>query len=327
MHSLKTISLIIPTYNRAEDLKATLKSLKLFFKNIYEIIVIDQSTDNKTKLLVNSLRNRKIKYFYSKIPSITIARNLGIKKSSSKTEIICFIDDDVTIKDGYFEEILKIFNNHAEAKAVAGYIPSPEFKRISFFELISRKIFFLSYPEKDKARIISAYGNTYPDILEKTINSEWLPGVNMAYKKEIFKEQLFDENFLGYTVGEDIDFTYSLYKKYPRSLFITQRAKLVHRVSLIERYPTEKMSYINQVDHFYFHLKNMNDSFIKKVVFFWSLTGISIMRPIKFLLSRNETDYLKMKFFFTSLLYCLINIKKIKEGKLRDFISNKFSYG
>jgi len=316
---LKDISVVIPTYNRSLDLKETLSSLKTF-KDLNEIIVVDQSKDNLTKKLINSLKNNKIKYVYSDVPSITIARNLGVKKSSKSSKIICFIDDDVTLEKGYFSEILKIFNNNPNAKAAAAYVnPVRGDNKVSIIENFIKSLFFLDHFEIDKMRMISAYGNTWALDLKKTINTEWLSGVNMNYKKEIFDKQKFDENLLGYTVAEDIDFSHTLYKRFPDSIFITPYAKIVHRLSDTERYPTEKISYINQVDHFYFYFKHFNKNLWQKLMFSWSLIGITFLRTIRLVIKPTKINYLKWKYFLKSLFYCILNQKEIKRGKLRGF--------
>jgi len=319
MKNLK-ISVIIPTYNRASEIEATLSSLLLFLDNIQEVIIVDQSTNNKTKKLIEKMQNKKIKYVYSKIPSIPIARNIGVSHISKKTQLICFLDDDVSIFKGYFEEIRKVFEENSEAKLVAGWISSPEHTKL---ENLLKKLFFLGYLEnKDSARIISVYGNTYPRKLTKTTNVQWTPGVNMCFKRDVFDEQKFDENFLGYALGEDIDFTYRLWKKYPKGVFLTPNARIIHRASQIERKPTEVLSYINQVDHFYFYFKNLRDSLKYRLLFFWNIFGISILRIAQFLLKPNKDNGLKLKFFFKSLFYCIKNSNKIKKGILRDFIKN-----
>jgi len=320
MYALQDISIIIPTYNRAEDLKTTLHTIKPFLTKIREVIIVDQSKNDETKNLINLLKNKKIRYIYSKIPSITLARNLGVKNIHKAAKIICFIDDDVTLNKNYFKNILAVFNNNASAKAVAGFFINENLSKRRKFEIVLRKLFFLDNPDKNRARIISAYGNTYPKELNQVINSQWIPGVNMCYKKEVFREQKFDENLLGYTIGEDIDFSHRLYKKYPDSVFITPYAKLVHRASNVERTPTEKMAYINQVDHFYFFFKNKNDSFLERVKFSWSLVGITLLRTFNLLIKPTKVNYLKEKYFIKSLIYCLSNLKKIKSGKVREFL-------
>ncbi|MEK6825990.1 MAG: glycosyltransferase family A protein [Nanoarchaeota archaeon] len=320
-YSLGDISVVIPTYNRAKDLSVTLKNLLPFVKSLSEIIVVDQSNNDETKKVVDYLwkKYKNILYVYSKIPSITIARNLGVRKLSRKCKLVCFIDDDVSVSEEYFDEILKVFNENPSARAASGYVPSPELLRMSLLEKMLRRLFYISYPEKDHARMISTYGNTYPSHLTKTICVEWLPGVNMVYKRGVFKEQQFDEHLLGYTVAEDIDFSYRLYKKYPLSLFITPFATLMHRVSRVERTPTPRMSYINQVDHFYFYLKNMRSSFQQRIIFVWSLLGITLLRALKTIITRKHDDFLKLRYFFISLRYCLKNRDIIQTGRVREF--------
>ena len=158
-YSSKDISVIIPTYNRAGDVRETLRFLMPFAKELCEIIIVDQSKNDETKKVVQTYqkKHKNLVYVYSKVPSITIARNLGVKQLSKKVKIVCFIDDDVTLGRDYFKEILAVFNTHSEAKGVAGYVPSPEFSKMPFLEKFLRRIFYINYPEKDRARMISPY--------------------------------------------------------------------------------------------------------------------------------------------------------------------------
>lgn len=320
-YSMKDISVVIVTYNRAKELEITLNNLKSMIKSLNEITIVDQSDGNESRKIVKKINSRKIKYIYSKIPSITIARNKGVSSSSKNAKIICFIDDDVSVKDNYFQGILEVFNKYTEAKAVAGYVPFEErLEKESYHETIARKIFFLGGRiKRDEAKIVSSYGNRYPKEISGIINADWFPGDNMAYKTEIFKDMKFDENLLGYTVAEDIDFSYRVSKKYKNSVFITPKANLTHRYSGKAREPTARLAYLNQVDHFYFNFKNLNSTLKEKLIFFWTLFGISSLRILNFLYTRKKEDALKLKFYFSSLFYCLANLNKIRNGRVREF--------
>jgi glycosyltransferase involved in cell wall biosynthesis len=316
-YKISDITVVIPTFNRPKELKETLKSFQDRFKDLKEIIIVDQSKDNTTKKTINDFKSKKLKYEFLKIPSITLARNIGVNKTDKKTKIICFLDDDVNIGENYFEEILKVFNEN-NAKAVQAYVNEKIERKIGLKDYI-KKFFFLPHYEKDRARIVSAYGNTYPIHLKKVINAQWLQGANMVYLKEIFKEQNFDENLLGYTVAEDIGFSYQLFKKYPHSVYITPFADILHRYSFIERYPERKMFFINQIDHFYFNYKLLNNNFKEKFVFIWSIVGITILRFLNIFIQRKKTSLLEFKYYLESLIYCLRNKHKIKEGRVREF--------
>lgn len=87
------ISIIIPTYNQCEFLERCLKSIsEQTYKN-FEIIVIDNSSTDNTKSIIEKFSYLPLKYLLNKNKGmIAQSRNLGIKLS--KGEIIAFIDSD-----------------------------------------------------------------------------------------------------------------------------------------------------------------------------------------------------------------------------------------
>jgi len=310
-YSEKDISVIIPTYNRAEELKITLKSFLALEEKTREIIVVDQSENDETKKIV---KQYKLKYVHSKIPSLTIARNLGIKNASKNSKIILFIDDDTLFNKNYLKELLKVYNNFSDAIGVAGYFNPPHFnKGLNFF----KKIFLLFNYEKNKTRITAPFGNTYPSKLNSIIKAQWLPGVNMSYKKEIFKNNRFDENFLGYALTEDIGFSYSILRKGLGNIYISPFAKVTHRVSKTSRANEKRRQYINTVDHIYFYFKNKSFIFFIKLI--WNVIGITLLRIFRFIGMPNKRNFYSLLYFLSSVLYCINNLNKIKRGKIREF--------
>ena len=91
------VSIILPTYNRAELLKKSIESiLKQTFRE-WELLVIDSgSTDNTSKLMKDLGHiDSRIKYFNipkSNVPGISEYLNYGIKNSQGK--YIARMDDD-----------------------------------------------------------------------------------------------------------------------------------------------------------------------------------------------------------------------------------------
>ena len=85
------ISVIIPTYNRAQYVCRAIESVLRQTYRDYEIIVIDDgSTDNTKDVL--SKYNGRIKYVYQPNQGISNARNHGIRVSAG--EYIAFLDSD-----------------------------------------------------------------------------------------------------------------------------------------------------------------------------------------------------------------------------------------
>ncbi len=97
----KLVSVIIPTYNRANLISRSINSVLLStYKNIEVIVVDDGSTDNTCEI-VSQIEDERLRYIrYEENKGANYARNLGIK--NSKGEYIAFNDSD----DVWFEEKL-----------------------------------------------------------------------------------------------------------------------------------------------------------------------------------------------------------------------------
>ncbi len=101
-------SIVIPTFNQAKLLKVALDSIYLqSFKN-YEIIIIDNYSNDKTSYVLKNFKKKiKIKKIKNK-GIIAKSRNLGIKLSRGKW--ICFLDSDDYWLPQKLESIFKLIN-------------------------------------------------------------------------------------------------------------------------------------------------------------------------------------------------------------------------
>jgi len=87
------VSIIIPTYNRADVLPMAIDSiLAQTYKNYEVIIVDDGSTDNTKDILKHYLKKPNVHYIYQDNKKQAAARNTGIR--CSKGEYIAFLDSD-----------------------------------------------------------------------------------------------------------------------------------------------------------------------------------------------------------------------------------------
>ena len=95
-------SVVIPTYNCKELLKKAINSVLDQTYSNYEIIIIDNYSNDGTDIFVESLKNKKIKFVKNKNDGcIGRSRNVGIKLSQSKW--VAFLDSD----DIWFKNRLK----------------------------------------------------------------------------------------------------------------------------------------------------------------------------------------------------------------------------
>ncbi|TGM56515.1 glycosyltransferase family 2 protein [Leptospira adleri] len=87
------VSIIIPTFNRAEDLKRALTSIFTQTFQDWEILVVDNSSSDNTRAYIDSLSDSRISFFEVQNNGVVAySRNVGIK--NSKGTFLAFLDSD-----------------------------------------------------------------------------------------------------------------------------------------------------------------------------------------------------------------------------------------
>ncbi len=100
------ISVIIPTFNRADFILRTIQSIQEQTVEVDEIIVVDDGSTDNTRQVLSDI---DIKYIYQDNLGVSSARNTGIKTAQNKW--IAFCDsDDIWCK----EKLEKQINFHKE---------------------------------------------------------------------------------------------------------------------------------------------------------------------------------------------------------------------
>ena len=84
------LSVIIPTYNRADFIQRAIESAFTQTHKVDEIIVIDDGSNDNTEIILATYKN--IKVIKTKNQGVSHARNVGIKEA--KNEWIAFLDSD-----------------------------------------------------------------------------------------------------------------------------------------------------------------------------------------------------------------------------------------
>ena len=112
------ISIIIPVYQDKKGLIDTVNSLiaQDFPKDQYEIIIVDNNSQDGTKQAALELQNTHpelIKVVHQdKIQNSYATRNAGVK--AAKGDICCFIDADMAAKVDYLSKVSGYFNRDEE---------------------------------------------------------------------------------------------------------------------------------------------------------------------------------------------------------------------
>ncbi|WP_442844675.1 glycosyltransferase family 2 protein [Leeuwenhoekiella sp. H156] len=244
------ICLIICTYQRLDALSTLLNSVKKQIKYPDQILIIDGSIDDKTKLQFSKSEFKNLEYY--KVESadrgLTRQRNYGIERVNDTVDIVAFLDDDTVLLENYFEELIKTYSIHPDAMGVGGYITNEvKWRRANRDKPDNPGNFYYDgYCRKESSRfklrrklglVQKEPPGYYPDFGHgrsiaflppsgKIYQTETLMGGVSSFPLRVLKEHKFSEYFEGYGLYEDADFSLRLSKL--GNLYINTAAQLEH---------------------------------------------------------------------------------------------------
>lgn len=112
------VSIIVPVYNRQDQVYYCLKSISLQEYSNFEVIIIDDGSIDATShtcLSFVEIDNR-FKYYYQENKGVSAARNKGIKEASG--EWITFVDSDDAITSNHLSVLEEIEYNKNECNLI-----------------------------------------------------------------------------------------------------------------------------------------------------------------------------------------------------------------
>lgn len=118
IESYPTVSVIIPTYNRASLIEKPIKSILAQTFQDFEIVVVDDCSTDNTEEVVKAFNDRRINYFrHQKNQGAGVSRNTGIANSASK--YVAFLDsDDEWLPEKLEKQVTLFQNSNAEVGMV-----------------------------------------------------------------------------------------------------------------------------------------------------------------------------------------------------------------
>lgn len=120
-HKLK-LSVIIPSYNYADFVGEAVKSVVDQNITVYEIIIVDDGSNDHTNAVVESLQSKysdyNICYLYQENQGVSIARNNGFDQSSG--DYLLFLDADDKLLPGSLEVIYTEIIKHPDVDMIFG---------------------------------------------------------------------------------------------------------------------------------------------------------------------------------------------------------------
>lgn len=271
------ISIIIPTFNRANTLNRAIESVQSQTCENWELIVIDDGSSDATEDLVKTyLHDSRIKYFFQENRGVSVARNVGINLASSN--YIVFLDSD----DQFYSFLIEELNNIN----LAAY-------DLIFWEL--RKIIDNKPSTWKPVNLGLMYNNLVGTFLAGSV----------CYKKQVllnagnFDSKIkFGENYeLGLRISaiNNLELKYLAKPMAQQNLTTEKRESnlLEHRLSsILYQYEKHKHNYnnnakakseINYLIGFLFEEANMNSKALERYKLSLESNPLSIKALIKFL--------------------------------------------
>jgi len=211
---MKTVSVVIPTYNRINFLFRAIDSILKQTYPIHQIIVVDNnSTDNTSEILRN--KYTKIEILSEHKQGVSSARNKGIKFSNS--DWIALLDSDDSWKPEKIEKQLSLYEKSKKKLRV-----------IHTDELWYKDKVLLNQKNKHK--------KSGGDIFEKCVRLCCISPSSALIRSDLFDDiGYFDESF---PACEDYDFWLRFCCKYPVN-FVDQKLTIKnggHKDQLSKKY-------------------------------------------------------------------------------------------
>lgn len=259
------ISIITVNYNSSDDTIKMIENVKENTSVNYEIIVIDNGSDYKEYIKLESIKNEKNVILYrSKLNLGFAAGNmLGVEKASQNSEYYFFLNNDTLL----INNVIDILFNSMEREKNIGMI-SPQLydehknRSTTFreFPSVSEKFLGKAFHKFISNEKIYNYKKEYHTIIDVGIIS----GASLFCRVDAFKKAgQFDTNFFLYCEEEDLS---KRVKDVGYRVCLEPNAKLIHLCgkSTLRNFNIEKEFIIS---YFYLVSKHYNilNSFLLKL--------------------------------------------------------------
>lgn len=234
-------TIIIPTYNRAELVKATLDSVLAQEYTNFEAIVVDDGSKDHTEEVIAPYVGEKIKYFKKDNEERAAARNYGIVRAEGA--YITFLDSDDLVYPHHFRKALEMVLKYDH----------PD-------------MFHLAYEMKDpEGKILVRNNRRKGDLNQQLMYGNLLSCIGVFVKKEVLQKNLFNED-RALSGSEDWELWMRLAAQYPiyytneitsvminhdaRSVLNVDADKLEKRIQLAYQYLLEDERFNKQFGAF-----------------------------------------------------------------------------
>ncbi|MFB6231288.1 MAG: glycosyltransferase family 2 protein [Salinibacter sp.] len=271
-------AVVICTRNRPEELRRTLDSLAACSPGTDLLLAVIDASDAEERARTRSVVDGfdalpSVHWPHTDAPSSARQRNAALDRLPPSVEIVHFIDDDVTVHDGYFEALSAVLRTEPEVGGVGGIVLEPSKDAPSARSERLRRLFFLGHAEGGRvlpSGCATSAQHPSPTDASELRDTEWLSGCSSSYRRTLLEQHRFDEALTGYSMLEDLDLSYRIQRQ--ARLVVQPEARLTHRRSPRNRFDAERYSYALTVHRRWFVEKHFG-ALGSRLAYWWSLVG------------------------------------------------------
>jgi len=269
-------AVVICTKDRPQELEAALVSLEAQTRAPGEIVVVDGSVGDESRLRVLAWRSRlPVRYLHTSPPGLTRQRNVALAEATA--DVIVFIDDDSLLSPTYVAVVNQVLAADTERSvgAVLGRVvetgspPGPRGPR-RWLLLACQRLFLL--PRAGSGTIQASGFQTLPHHLEAARDVACLSGGAMSFRCEVLGKPAFDEGLTGAGEMEDVDIARRLAGR--TRIRYEPRAIVYHYPSAAGREPEAKRLRRLVRHHRHLYVKYHSGSVWRACAFWWSVLGL-----------------------------------------------------
>jgi len=264
------VSIVLPTMNRGEDMRAFLISLLQQTVLPRELVVVDAGEPVEA-LLRSTLEGTPIALVYTRSePGTSLQRNVGIDLASG--EYLFFLDDDMVLEADYIERSLEAFELPMEPPV--GGVMGSQINIPPDSPLIQRlyHLFGIAHTASgDECELYISGGVRWLADPSQIVPIPAAATGRVAYRAACLDGERFSEFLPGYTFAEDVELAVRIAARW--SIVHQPAARLEHRHSVAGRVGYEDRISRVMYSRFYFFGQHRDKNLRNLASFAWSHSG------------------------------------------------------
>jgi glycosyltransferase involved in cell wall biosynthesis len=264
----------ICTRNRPGELARAIADVRAASASL-EVLVADSSEPDQKDAVRRVVAEATVCSLLDCTPGLARQRNQAldwIRAQRPDTRIVHFIDDDTEPEPDYFAAVERAFAADPLLGGVGGVVVNQPFPR---FQLA--KYVFALYSRRPGVVLRSGRSTIGHYEGHEATRAEWLPGCAMSYRLDTIGSLAFDGRLEGYSLGEDLYFSYALSRTH--RLTIAKDARVVHHLSPVNRHSAERISQ-ERIELLHRFVRENRDRGLRLSAFWWSVVGEAVLHLV-----------------------------------------------